>query len=146
MCYLQELDGYAEKLLGKAAELETSKKTVEVCYCSLHPRRFLRFLQDVEESLTPSVMGQELEEKLEEGCARERDLYDSNKRLEEHISDLESRKRAPLYQKKQEEELRAANEKAQEADIRAQEAELKYKEAKVRMPPCPSHHPVHNAE
>ena len=45
--------------------------------------------------------------------------------------DLETRKRAPLYQKKQEEELRAAGEKAAEAELRAQEAELRYKEAKV---------------
>ncbi len=33
--------------------------------------------------------------------------------------ELESRKRAPLYQKKQEEELKAAVEKAQEAEVRA---------------------------
>ena len=46
--------------------------------------------------------------------------------------DLESRKRAPLYQKKQEEELKAAQDKAAEAEIRAGEAELKYKEARVR--------------
>lgn len=45
--------------------------------------------------------------------------------------DLEARKRAPLYQKKQEEEMRAVAEKAAEADIRAQEAEIKFKEAKV---------------
>jgi len=44
---------------------------------------------------------------------------------------LESRKRAPLYQKKQEEELKAAVDKAQECEIRAAEAELNYKEAKV---------------
>lgn len=74
---------------------------------------------------------QELEEKLEKAAERERDLYESNKRLEAHISDLESRKRAPLYQKKQEEELRAATEKAQEAELRAQDAELKHKEAKA---------------
>lgn len=51
--------------------------------------------------------------------------------------DLETRKRAPLYQKKQEEEMRAVAEKAAEADIRAQEAEIKFKEAKVSpsLPP-----------
>ena len=63
--------------------------------------------------------------------ARSRDLYDTTVRLEAHISDLESRKRAPLYQKKQEEELKAAIEKAQECEIRAVDAEIKYKEAKV---------------
>lgn len=47
------------------------------------------------------------------------------------MRDLESRKRAPLYQKKQEEELRVANEKAAEAEARAQEAESKAKELKV---------------
>ena len=76
---------------------------------------------------------EDLEEKIEKGAERERDLYDTNKRLENHIQDLESRKRAPLYQKKQEEELRAQTEKAQEAEIRAQDAELKFKEAKVRL-------------
>lgn len=74
---------------------------------------------------------QELEEKLTKQAEREKDLYESNARLESHIADLESRKRAPLYQKRQEEELRAAIEKAQEAEIRAQEAELKFKEAKA---------------
>ncbi len=42
---------------------------------------------------------------------------------------MESRKRAPLYQKKQEEELKAAVEKAQECEVRAIEAELRAKEA-----------------
>ena len=50
--------------------------------------------------------------------------------------DLESRKRAPLYQKKQEEELKAAQDKAAEAEIRAGEAELKYKEARVSVCVC----------
>jgi hypothetical protein len=52
-----------------------------------------------------------------------------------HWQDLESRKRAPLYQKRQEDELRATVEKAQEAEIRAQDAELRAKEIKVRR--CP---------
>lgn len=51
--------------------------------------------------------------------------------MESHVRDLESRKRAPLYQKKQEEELRVATEKAAEAEARAQEAEAKAKELKV---------------
>lgn len=77
---------------------------------------------------------QEAEERAEAAAGRARELYDANKRLEDHIHDLETRKRAPLYQKKQEEELKAAVEKAHEADIRAAEAELKGKEAKVRAP------------
>lgn len=39
---------------------------------------------------------------MEAAEARGRDLYEANKRLESHVHDLESRKRAPLYQKKQE--------------------------------------------
>lgn len=75
------------------------------------------------------------QERMEEIEARSRDLYDTTVRLEAHIADLESRKRAPLYQKKQEEELKAATEKAQECEIRAVDAELKYKEAKVCLEP-----------
>ena len=71
------------------------------------------------------------QERMEEIGARSRELYDTTVRLEAHIADLESRKRAPLYQKKQEEELKAATEKAQECEIRAVDAEIKYKEAKV---------------
>ena len=71
------------------------------------------------------------QERMEEVEARSRELYDTTVRLEAHIADLESRKRAPLYQKKQEEELKAAIEKAQECEIRAVDAEIKYKEAKV---------------
>lgn len=71
------------------------------------------------------------QERMEQVEARSRELYDTTVRLEAHIADLESRKRAPLYQKKQEEELKAAVEKAQECEIRAVDAEIKYKEAKV---------------
>lgn len=78
---------------------------------------------------------------MAEAAGRARELYDANKRLEDHIHDLETRKRAPLYQKKQEEELKAAVEKAQEAEIRATEAELKCKEAKVRR----RYRPMQNA-
>eukprot|EP00890_Picochlorum_soloecismus_P005045 jgi/Picsp_1/5541/NSC_02900-R1_protein len=48
-------------------------------------------------------------------------------RLNSHIGDLEKRKRAPLYQKKQEEELKAANTRAKEAERNASEAENKLK-------------------
>ncbi|KAA6426660.1 MAG: CENPE type kinesin [Trebouxia sp. A1-2] len=71
------------------------------------------------------------QERMEEAEVRSRDLYDTTVRLEAHIADLESRKRAPLYQKKQEEELKAAIERAQECEIRAVDAEIKYKEAKA---------------
>ena len=76
--------------------------------------------------------GERQQEHIEEVGARSRDLYDTTVRLEAHIADLEGRKRAPLYQKKQEEELRAVIKKAQEREIRAVDAEIKYNEAKVR--------------
>jgi centromeric protein E len=78
-------------------------------------------------------MEQEAQEGREEAQSRARDLLAETQRLEAHVSDLETRKRAPLYQKKQEEELRAAVEKAAEAELRATDAELKYKEAKVGL-------------
>lgn len=54
-------------------------------------------------------------------------------RLNSHISDLEKRKRAPLYQKKQEEELKAANIRAKEAEKYASEAENKFKIAENEL-------------
>lgn len=69
------------------------------------------------------------EERAEKAEARSRELYEETQRLAAHIKDLESRKRAPLYQKKQEEELRAVKEKATEADVRAMEADMKAREA-----------------
>jgi hypothetical protein len=86
-----------------------------------------------------SKSDQDSEEKAFEASMRMREFQDTVKRLEDHIHDLETRKRAPLYQKRQEEELKAAIEKAQEADARAAEAELKCKEARVRGP---KHHPA----
>lgn len=47
------------------------------------------------------------------------------------VQELESRKRAPLYQKKQEEEAKAAAEKAKAAEERAADAESHCKEARV---------------
>jgi hypothetical protein len=49
-----------------------------------------------------------------------------------NAQELESRKRAPLYQKKQEEEAKAAAEKAKAAEERAADAEARCKEARVR--------------
>ncbi|MEW5312719.1 MAG: hypothetical protein WDW38_004332 [Sanguina aurantia] len=71
----------------------------------------------------------ESEESLKEVEGRTRELKECNQRLAAHVQDLESRKRAPLYQKKQEEELRAVTEKAAEAETRAADAELRAKEA-----------------
>ena len=79
---------------------------------------------------------QEAAEKVAEAEAAGRQALEENARLQDHIHDLETRKRAPLYQKKQEEELRAATEKAQEAEGRAQEAETRAKEAKVALLPA----------
>jgi hypothetical protein len=45
---------------------------------------------------------QAAEERASAAENRSRELYEANQRLEAHVHDLESRKRAPLYQKKQE--------------------------------------------
>ena len=50
----------------------------------------------------PTTDGQAAEERQEAAEARSRGLYEASQRLEAHVHDLESRKRAPLYQKKQE--------------------------------------------
>ena len=72
-------------------------------------------------------------EEAAEAQAHARDLKSENERLDAHVHDLETRKRAPLYQKKQEEELKAAVEKAAvEAEARAAEAEAARKQARVR--------------
>ena len=79
---------------------------------------------------------QEAAEKVAEAEAAGREAAQENARLQDHIHDLETRKRAPLYQKRQEEELRAALEKGAEADARAQDAETRAKEAKVTRGLC----------
>lgn len=63
-------------------------------------------------------------------------LREENERLTAHVSDLESRKRAPLYQKRQEEELQAALEACKDAKQRAAAAEVAAKDAKVRQAFC----------
>lgn len=63
-------------------------------------------------------------ERTEGTEGRLRELYEANTRLEAHVADLESRKRAPLYQKKQEEELMAAYEKAKEHKVLHRHAQL----------------------
>lgn len=83
------------------------------------------------EDLTSWACAQKAEERVAEAEAAGRKAQEENARLQDHIHDLETRKRAPLYQKKQEEELRAATEKAKEAEGRALEAEARAKEAKV---------------
>lgn len=54
-------------------------------------------------------------------------------RLNSHIGDLEKRKRAPLYQKKQEEELIAANIRAKENEKIASEAQDKLQKAENEL-------------
>ena len=49
---------------------------------------------------------QGLQETLAKAGAAKSELGEECQRLRNHIADLESRKRAPLYQKKQEEELK----------------------------------------
>ena len=76
----------------------------------------------VSEKETAEEARRSLQERLTESL-------DENARLTRHCEELESRKRAPLYQYKQEAELRAATEKTNEAVARALAAELTAKEA-----------------
>ena len=75
---------------------------------------------------------QEAAERATAAEAAARDAGAAIARLEAHVADLESRKRAPLYQKRQEEELAAAVARAAEAEERAAAAEARAKDAKVR--------------
>ena len=69
----------------------------------------------------------------EKSRVRYRDMEDEIHRLNSHIADLEKRKRAPLYQKKQEEELKAALVKASEAQQKACRAEEEANIAKLDL-------------
>eukprot|EP00889_Picochlorum_renovo_P006018 jgi/Picre1/33048/NNA_008374.t1 len=69
----------------------------------------------------------------EKSRVRYRDMEDEIHRLNSHIADLEKRKRAPLYQKKQEEELKAALGKASEAQQKASRAEEEANIAKIDL-------------
>eukprot|EP00892_Ulva_mutabilis_P002668 jgi/Ulvmu1/12401/UM009_0048.1 len=62
-----------------------------------------------------------------------RDCQDEVERLKSHVSDLESRKRPPLYQRKQEEELKAANDHATECEARTTTAEAALKVAQDEL-------------
>lgn len=75
----------------------------------------------------------EIEEKLKDIEVRNRSLFEENERLNAHISDLEKRKRAPLYQKRQEAELQAALDRAKEAEVRALETDMQAKELRVQL-------------
>ncbi|GIL95338.1 hypothetical protein Vretimale_1382 [Volvox reticuliferus] len=92
-----------------------------------------KFKQKAEEVGGLKTMAQAAEERTLEAEKRARILYDEVQRLEVHVQELESRKRAPLYQKKQEEELKAAVEKAKECEVRALEAELRSKELRASV-------------
>ncbi|GLC41340.1 hypothetical protein PLESTM_001185400 [Pleodorina starrii] len=87
----------------------------------------------LEEMDSTKAAFQAVEERAEEAEKRGRELYEETTRLQNHVRELETRKRAPLYQKKQEEELKAAVEKAQECEVRAIEAELRVKELRATM-------------
>lgn len=60
----------------------------------------LKAQEGVAESLKMTLA--ELEDKVAAGEAKARELFEENQRLENHCHDLETRKRAPLYQRKQE--------------------------------------------
>ena len=63
----------------------------------------------------------------------EQDMLEEIERLKAHVADLEKRKRAPLYQKKQDAELEAAKARAAEAETRAEQLEEDANEAKEQV-------------
>lgn len=67
-------------------------------HCSVSPC-ILHRTRTCERTPTPTM--QAVRERLEASEERARELHDVNARLEAHVADLESRKRPPLYQKKQ---------------------------------------------
>ena len=129
----EELDA-VEKVKVELAEVQVDKERVAA---KLEKAKLVAAeAEDKAKALGEEVVEvraakQAMEERFAEVEVRSRSLYEETQRLSAHISDLESRKRAPLYQKRQEDELRAAIEKAAEAEIRASDAELKVKEAKT---------------
>jgi hypothetical protein len=117
----QQLQEQAAKTKEKAAELEAVSKELQVggavtghllsALPDLHfvtvaavwlPGAWLdRLSPSTDSHLHMHVCLQAAQDKLDASEERARELYDCNKRLEDHIHDLESRKRAPLYQKRQ---------------------------------------------
>lgn len=75
------------------------------------------------------ALAESLEEQLRASEERCRDLFHENERLENHCHDLATQKRAPLYQRKQEAELKAALDKAIECELKSNEAEARLKDA-----------------
>lgn len=59
----------------------------------------------------------DVEEKLRASQARVAALFEENEGFEAHICDLEGQRRAPLYNKRQEEELRRSQERVQELEL-----------------------------
>ncbi|GIL68311.1 hypothetical protein Vafri_21594 [Volvox africanus] len=92
-----------------------------------------KYKQKTDEVEGFKTMAHAAEERTLEAEKRARVLYEEVQRLEVHVQELESRKRAPLYQKKQEEELKAAVEKAKECEVRTLEAELRSKELRASV-------------
>jgi len=119
------------------AELEAARRGGEV---RLSLKTLMRTRETMSTLLSPSrgpdsrgcAAAQEAAERAAAAEASTRDLGAAVARLEAHAADLESRKRAPLYQKRQEEELAAAVAKAADAEGRAAAAEGRAKDAKAR--------------
>ncbi|MBX9448646.1 MAG: hypothetical protein KL787_02525 [Taibaiella sp.] len=129
----EELES-AEKAKVELAEAQAEKERLNAkvekakCAAAEAEEKAKSLADEVNEARFAKIAA---EDKLTEVETRARSLYEETERLSAHISDLESRKRAPLYQKRQEDELRATVEKAGEAEARATEAELRAKEAKA---------------
>lgn len=102
-----EHEALAAKVQERAAEHEALLKKLEVTRargCCTSRGNTLVEARSLSATLfvQPSRAAQAADEALRASEARAGDLTEANQRLQEHVKDLESRKRPPLYQKKQE--------------------------------------------
>lgn len=116
---LIEAQADVEKLQNKCARVQADEALA---------RQKAEQLQDEVDAVTTKLS--DALESCKKAEAKNTQLSEEIERLKSHIGDLEKRKRAPLYQKKQEQELKAVSDMAKEAERRAEEAERR--EAQVR--------------
>lgn len=120
---IANLKANSEALRGKLTEVQHENsglldkvEALEAEKCQMREE-----MENLEDKLAEEAAERErlagVEEKLRASQARVAALFEENEGFEAHISDLEGQRRAPLYNKRQEEELRKAQERAQELEL-----------------------------
>ena len=129
---VQSGSGSAKDIIDARAELDTLRMKLE---------RALESKENMSTELNSKIEQVELlkaqlanTEKAENKSHRhEQDMVEEIERLKAHVQDFEKRKRAPLYQKKQDAELEAAKLRATQAEERAEEAEEEAHKVREQM-------------